>query len=110
VTTPPTTAEVIECAPVRASGATFVVVCPRTDGSPVPEPPEGPPLVGVDPAVVVAVIEGSDDEEDEEDDEDEDDDEDDVVVVVCEPVAHVSPFGSEALAVNVTTTFQNRSP
>jgi hypothetical protein len=112
VTAPPTTAEVTDCPPVRASGATFVVVRPRTDGSPEPVPPVEPPLLGVDPASVVAVVldESDDEEEEDKDDEDEDEDVVDVVVVVCVPVDHVSPFGSVPLAVNVTTTFQNLSP
>jgi hypothetical protein len=116
VTTPPITADGSTCAPVRASGATFVVVSPRTDGS--PEPVEPPP-VGAAPACVVVVVLEKDDDEDDDDDElklddeldDElDDDEEEVVVVDWLPVAQISPFGSEALAVNVTTTFQNLSP
>src|SRR5262249_32335688 len=119
VSAPPTRAEGIELPPVRASGATFVVVGPGpATGSPrTPLPPPEDGSVGPPPpATVVAVVLDVSDEEDDDDDDDDDDDEDDVdvveLVVVVLPVdtAQVSPLGSLPLALKVNTTFQNLSP
>jgi hypothetical protein len=124
VSTPPMTADGKEWLPVRASGATFVVVGPGPAGSLLPVPPDGsvvaaPPPDDV-PVVLDASTEEEDDDEDEEDeddevdDDDDDEDDDDVlvdsVVGVSVDVVQTSPLGSDPSAVKVTTTFQNLSP